>query len=63
MKSDKATEHMMCMAVDCDSIAVHSFMCKVVMQDTNEERIEKIRFCHDHYLRQKAFEYSKEESK
>ena len=60
-QSDPATDHMLCMAVGCESIAEHTVLAIVVVKDKEEKH--KINFCRDHYLKQMAYQYAKEESK
>jgi len=51
----------LCMAVGCLTIA--DKICKCRVNVDGKDRIETIRFCKDHFLRQKALDYHKEESK
>ena len=51
-QSDPATDHMLCMAVGCESIAEHTVLAIVVVKDKEEKH--KINFCRDHYLKQMA---------
>ena len=59
--TDPATDHMLCMAVDCESIATKSVLA-IVDVECKEEK-HKINFCRDHYLKQMAYQYAKEEEK
>ena len=58
-QSDPATDHMLCMAVDCKAIATIKCKCIVHMEENDKEEIHTIRFCREHYLSQKAMEYSR----
>ena len=50
----------LCMALDCLSISDHT--CKCVVEVDGKDTIQTIRFCNDHYLRQKALEYNRPEN-
>ena len=50
----------LCNAVDCNAISDHILKCMIELE-SGEEEIHTIKFCHDHYLRQKALEYHMEE--
>ena len=50
----------LCNAVDCMAISDHTLKC-VIELESGKEEIHTIKFCHDHYLRQKALEYNMEE--
>ena len=50
----------LCNAVDCIAISAHTLKCVIELEGGKEE-IHTIKFCHDHYLRQKAIEYNMEE--
>jgi hypothetical protein len=58
--NDPATDHMLCMAVECKSIASKQLLCEVVMKDSGKTERHTIRLCQDHYLKQKAYQYSKD---
>ena len=49
----------LCMALDCLSICDHTCKCIVIVD--GKETIQTIRFCNDHYLRQKALDYHRKE--
>jgi hypothetical protein len=61
--TDPATDHMLCMAVDCKAIATKHTLCEMVMEKTGKTERHKIRFCEDHYLRQMAYQYATEHKK
>ena len=46
----------LCNAVGCKAISDHTTKC-IVELESGEHQVHTIKFCHDHYLRQKAFEY------
>ena len=50
----------LCNAVDCIAISDHTLKCAIELEGGKKE-IHTIKFCHDHYLRQKAIEYNMEE--
>ena len=50
----------LCNAVDCIAISDHTLKC-IVELESGEHQTHTIKFCHDHYLRQKAIEYNMEE--
>tara|TARA_R100000963_G_C4644825_1_gene108809 strand:+ start:1292 stop:1474 length:183 start_codon:yes stop_codon:yes gene_type:complete len=54
----KQLDKNLCQAVDCKNICDHISKCVIIVD--NKERIEEIRFCHDHFLRQKAVDYQNE---
>ena len=62
-QSDPATDHMLCMAVDCKAIATKHTLCEMVMEKTGKTEKHKVRFCEDHYLRQMAYQYATEHKK
>tara|TARA_R110002020_G_scaffold231105_1_gene442208 strand:+ start:303 stop:470 length:168 start_codon:yes stop_codon:yes gene_type:complete len=51
----------LCQAVDCKSIYDH--MCKCLVNVDGKETIQQVRFCHDHFLMQKAVDYNNEGKK
>ena len=50
----------LCMAVDCIAISDHT--CKCVVNVDGKDEIYTINFCNDHYLRQKALEYNRQDN-
>jgi len=54
------TDKNLCMAVDC--LAIADKICKCVVNVKGKDTIQTIRFCKDHYLRQKALEYNRPEN-
>ena len=50
----------LCNAVDCIAISDHTLNC-IIELESGEHQTHTIKFCHDHYLRQKALEYNMEE--
>ena len=56
---DPATDHMLCMAVECKAIADKTLLCEIVMLDSGKTETHTIRLCQDHYLKQMAYQYSK----
>ena len=54
------TDKNLCMAVDC--LAIADKICKCVVNVKGKDTIQTIRFCKDHFLRQKALEYNKQEN-
>jgi len=53
------TDENLCMAVDC--LAIADKICKCMVNVEGVDRIETIRFCNDHFLRQKALDYHRKE--
>jgi len=51
----------LCQAVGC--LSMHDHVCKCIVNVDGKNVKATVRFCHDHFLRQKAVEYHKEESK
>jgi hypothetical protein len=51
----------LCQAVDCLSIPDH--ICKCLVHVDGKDIITEIRFCHEHFLMQKALDYHRKESK
>jgi hypothetical protein len=54
------TDENLCMAVGCLTIA--DKICKCRVNVDGKDRIETIRFCKDHFLRQKALDYNRQEN-
>ena len=50
----------LCNAVDCNALSIHTLKC-IVELESGKKETHTIKFCHDHYLRQKALEYNMEE--
>ena len=48
------TDNNLCMAVDC--LALADKICECLDKEEGVDRIETIRLCNDHFLRQKALD-------
>ena len=60
------TDKNLCMAVEDDGVteclAIADKICKCVVNVDGKDSIQTIRFCKDHYLRQKALEYNRQDN-
>ena len=54
------TDNNLCMAVGC--LAIADKICKCMVDVGGSSEVHTIRFCKDHFLRQKALDYNRQDN-